>query len=272
MRINQRAAYKLNELESFLKKIFIALIICCLATTQIHAGEPFIWADDQDYEPFMYKTKNQEIKGVFRDIIVEIFSRIDIPLKYDVYPWKRTQAMVKSGQADAMITVPTQKRLTFLSPTDPIVNSQISIFVRKDNPRIKEIMAIKSVKGLEGFKIVDYLGDGWAEKNFKGLEVYWAPGGYTAAILILARKGADVFVDDNIAIKYRIKTLLQDKSNPSAGLKAIVASKHIFHTIPFCLLIRKDSKYLDIIPEFNKKLAEIKQDGTYDRILDQYIK
>jgi len=48
-----------------------------------------------------------------------------------------------------MTTAPTHKRLTFISPTDPIVFSQQHIFVRTDNPKMQKIMAIKSIEGLK---------------------------------------------------------------------------------------------------------------------------
>lgn len=254
-----------------MKFFFIALIINCFSIAQLHANEPFVWVDDENYEPYIYAAENQQVKGLYRDLMVEVFDRMEIPLKYAVYPWKRTQFLVKNGRADAMISIATPKRLVFLSATDPVIHLNFHVFAKSDNPRINEIMAIESFEDLKGFDILNYLGNGWAEKKFKGLTVYTAPK-FTSAILMLAANRGDVLVDDSIVVKYAIKELLKDPVNFVLGLKSVVENQHTFETIPYSLLIRKDSKYHSIIPKFNKALREIRRDGTYDKILNQYIK
>lgn len=248
-----------------------ALIISFFSVGPLHASEPFHWVDDEDYEPYIYASKDRQVAGIYRDIMIEIFDRMEIPLKYDVFPWKRTQWLVKNGEADAMISVATPKRLIFLSPTDPVIHLTFCILARSDNPKIKKIMAISSIKDLEGFNIIDYIGNGWAEKNFKGLNVQKASG-IANAILMIAGKRGDVFVDDSIVINYAIKKLINNPMNPVAGLKILVSSPNSLEVIPYSLLIRKDSKYISIIPKFNKTLEEIRSDGTYNKILNQFIK
>jgi polar amino acid transport system substrate-binding protein len=254
-----------------MKYFFIALIINCFSIAQLHANEPFVWVDDENYEPYIYAAENQQVKGLYRDLMVEAFDRMEIPLEYDVCPWKRAQLLVKNGTADAMISVATTKRLVYLSATDPVTHMDFHVFAKSDNPRIMEIMAIESIEDLKGFDIISYLGNGWAERNFKGLTVDTAPN-FTSAILMLAKNRGDVFVDGSIVVKYAIKELLKDPANPVLELKSVVESQHTLETIPYSLLIRKDSRYHSIIPKFNKTLREIRHDGTYDRILDQYIK
>jgi polar amino acid transport system substrate-binding protein len=253
-------------------KIFsLALIVAYFSITQLHASEAFLWVDDADYEPYIYETEDQQVKGLYRDIMVEVFNRMEIPLEYAVYPWKRTQALLENGKADAMISIATPKRLVYLEVTDPVIHLNFHVFARSDNPRIKQIREIKSINDLKGFDIIDYLGNGWAEKNFKGLSVDKAPS-FTSAILMLAKNRGDVFVDGSIVVKYAIKELIKDPRNPIMGLKSVVENPHSLEIIPYSLLIRKDSKYLSIIPEFNETLKEIRRDGTYDKILNQYIK
>jgi polar amino acid transport system substrate-binding protein len=254
-----------------MKTLFIALIISGLSIAQLHANEPFVWVDDEDYEPYIYATKDREIKGLYRDLMVEVFDRMGIPLEYDVFPWKRTQLLIENGKADAMISIATPKRQVFLSATDPVIHLNFHIFARSDNPRIKQIMAIESISDLKGFDIIDYLGTGWSEKNLKGLSVEKAPS-FTSAILMLAKGRADVFVDGSIVVKYTIKELIKNPANPIMGLKSVVENPHSLETIPYSLLIRRDSKYHSIIPRFNETLRKVRLDGTYDKILNRYIK
>jgi polar amino acid transport system substrate-binding protein len=254
-----------------MKNFSLALIVAYFSIAQLHASEAFLWVDDADYEPYIYETENQQVKGLYRDIMVEVFNRMEVPLEYAVYPWKRTQALLENGKADAIISIATPKRLVYLDATDPVVHMNFHVFARSDNPKIKQIMAIESIKDLKGLHIVDYLGTGWHEKNFKSFTVDKAPN-FTSAILMLAKNRADVFVDGRIVVKYAIKELIKDPANPVKGLKSVVENPHSLETIPYSLLIRKDSKYLSIIPKFNETLKEIRRDGTYDKILNQYIK
>lgn len=257
-----------------MKLFFIALVINLFSIAPLHAREPFVWVDDENYEPYVYATENQQVKGLYRDLLVEVFDRMEIPLKYDVYPWKRTQFIVENGEADAMISIATPERLVFLSATDPVIHLNFHVFARSDNPRINQIMEIKSIEDLEGFNIISYLGNGWAEKNFKGFTVYEAPS-FRSAILMLAKNRGDVFVDGSIVVKYEIKELINNPVSPAIPileLNSIVENQHTLESIPYSLLIRKDSEYHSIIPKFNKTLREIRRDGTYDKILSEYIK
>lgn len=254
-----------------MKKLIIALLISYFPITQLHAYEPFLWADDENYEPYIFAADNQQVKGLYLDIMVEVFKRMGIPLNSAVYPWKRTQLLVETGKADAMISIASPKRLVFLSATDPVIHLNFHVFARSDHPKIKKIMAIESIEDLKGFDIISYLGNGWVETNLKGLTVDKAPN-FTSAILMLAKNRSDVFVDGSIIVKYTIKQLLKDPVNPVQGLKSVVQTPNSLETIPYSLLIRKDSKYHSIIPEFNKTLKEIRRDGTYDEIVNRYIK
>jgi len=247
------------------------ILILMFLILQLNAQTPFIWNDDEDYKPFIYKDKNGEAKGIFKDIMVEAFKRMNIPLKYNLYPWKRTQEYVKDGKADGMITVPTKERLKFLKPTDTIIIAKEKIFARKDNPKIKQIMQIKSIKEFNNYTVVDYIGAGWAQDHYKHLKhVLWVPKN-TNALLMVANKRADIYLSDEFIGISTIKKLIKQYPQYKENLKKLIACPHVFTKLKFSLLIRKNSKYVNIIPKFNKTLQEMKKDGTYDKILKKYL-
>ncbi len=250
---------------------FITFVIASLILSMnLHAKDAFIWYDDEDYKPFIYKDKDGEIKGIFKDIMTEVFKRMDIPLKYDVFPWKRTQMYVIDGKADGMITVPTKERLKIFYATDPIIISYDKIFVRKDNPRIKQIEKMTSVKEFKGYKVIDSVGSGWAKEHYKGLDVIWAPN-QKSVLMMLANKRADIYIANEFIGISKIQELIKEKPQYAKNLKKLIVLPQHMNKLKFCLLIRKNSKFTDIIPTFNKILKQIKKDGTYDKILKKYL-
>jgi len=237
----------------------------------LNAQEAFIWNDDEDYKPFIYKDQNGTPKGIFKDIMFEAFKRMNIPLKCNLYAWKRTQQYIKDKKADGMITTPTKERLKFLKPTDTIIVAKERIFARKDNPRIKQIMNIKTLKEFNNYVVVDYIGAGWAKDHYKNLKnVIWVPKN-TNSLLMVANKRADIYLSDEFIGVSTIKKLIKKYPQYKKNLQKLIICPHVFVKLKFSLLIRKDSKYVNIIPKFNKVLKEMKKDGTYDKILNKYL-
>jgi polar amino acid transport system substrate-binding protein len=143
------------------------------------------------------------------------------------------------------------------------------VYARKDNPRIKQILAIRSVDGLRPFKLVETIGSGWAEEHFKGIDIIWAPT-YSTALNLLAKGRADIFVlgrERMLDIQQRIKQGAPNKED----LEKIIIGPEPLAYIDFSLLIRKDSEYAHIIPLFNRTLQQMKEDGSYQAIFNQYF-
>ena len=48
-------------------KQLIAFIISSLVLlANLYAKEPFVWYDDEDYHPYIYRDKNGKIDGLFK--------------------------------------------------------------------------------------------------------------------------------------------------------------------------------------------------------------
>ncbi len=232
-------------------------------------GQTFRWADDEDYRPFIYRDDDGEIRGIFKELMVEIFARIKVPLTCNVYAWQRTQKYVENGLADGMVTVLTKERARIFTATDPLLTAREVIFTSRDNPRFAEIQAITSLQQFKGFKVIDYVGAGWAREHFKGLDVIWAPK-YKNVLLMLAANRADIFLADKLPGYQSIQSLIRQEPVFADRLKKLVACSHPISTISFSLLVRKDSKWVNIIGRVNRTLTEMKADGTYDRIVKKY--
>lgn len=263
-------------MEMHLKRVAMVIILSLLmmigSSFSQTEGKPLFIADDIDFSPYCSGNEQGEPVGIFYDVISEAFQRMNIPFTYKVYPWKRAQLLVKNGEADAMITVPTPERLKFVnSCEEPIVKAGLVIFVRKDNPRLQEIKQIKTFSALKGYKLVDYLGDGWAERNLKDLDVDWAKN-MQHALKMLALNRADIFVQSKVITKHNLKQLVADESNKNIPFDQIIDLPYVLEESSYNLLIRKDSPHVAIMNRFNQTIRAMRTDGTMQKIYDKFIK
>ena len=260
-----------------LKKIIgvLSSLILLLASAQVQAvgaakNNAFIWIDDEDYYPFISKDDHGKPVGIYHDIMTEIFRRLQIPLQVELYPWKRAQKLIADGKGDGMITAMTSARSKLFLATAPIYSVSERAFARIDNPRIKEIHAIRNLRDLKGFKIVDSIGSGWVEEHLKGLDVTLAPS-YSSAINMLASGRVDLYVLGKYPGMAVLQRHIERGTAYDEELKKIIPGSRQLAVVDYSLLIRKDSPHTALIPRINRTLDQMKKDGVYQAILDRYF-
>jgi len=247
------------------------LLMGLLLASTLQAKEVFRWYDDEDYKPFIYKDKEGNPKGIFKDLMDEIFKRLDIPLDVKLFPWKRAQVFVHNGLADGMVTVATQKRLETMVATDPLVTSGEKIFARRDNPHIDRIRQIRTIDEMKDFSVVEVFGSGWAEEHFKGLpHVVWVPK-LDSALYMLANGRVDIYVMNEFSGIESIRSMMKKPSPFQENFQKIIVAPNTLEEIHYSLLVNKNSRWSGLVPRINATLDAIKRDGTYDRILQRYL-
>jgi polar amino acid transport system substrate-binding protein len=231
----------------------------------------FFVADDIDAAPYIFANSEKRPDGIFYDINENAFRRMGIPLKYEVFPWKRAQMLVETKQADALITIPTSTRLKYLVPSrEPVFVMKYKIFTQRDNPNIEKIKSIRSLSDLKGLKIIDYIGDGWAEKNLTQYGVEWAPN-LTSACKMIASDRGDIFLQDETMVLYAIKNIKKTIEKSDLDYDRIVSFDAPIPHVGFHLLIRKDSQYLKLIPKFDDTIRSMHEDGEIEKIKNKWI-
>lgn len=224
-----------------------------------------------DAAPYISADAGGQPMGILYDTIKITFQRMNKPFRYEVHPWKRAQMLVKSGQADALITTPTPKRLEYLLPSQEILFTMESkIFTQKDNPNIERIKSVHSLVDLEGLRIIDYIGDGWAEKNLSQFGIQWAPSLTTACKMLAAHRG-DIFVQDEALVWHAIKNIKARGTDRGLHFDHIIAFDAPVDPVHFHLLIRKDSQFLGLMSEFDEAIRGLRREGVLDRIKTKWI-
>ena len=101
-----------------------------------------------EFAPFIFG-KDQKVAGPGKDLIAEVCKNAVIDCTYDIYPWRRAQALMKSGKADGMMVIglnPDREKWLRFSP--PMFRTEYGFFVRSQNS-----LAFTSVDQVAGYRV-----------------------------------------------------------------------------------------------------------------------
>ncbi len=252
---------------SYRSYLLIVFFLCFSIGIKLNGIEPLEWAC-ADYPNAYYMDKDGTIRGFLYEIVIEALTkRMGIEVNITFYPWKRCQLLVETGESDMLLTVPTEIRLEYTVATQiPLWEKKRIIYTYKGNNRIEEINKIRRLEDilLGNFTVISYLGNGWAETKVEkmGIEVVYSPSIQNIYKMLVFKRG-DLIIEEKSLVEAEIKQDIQLNEN-------IVQTSGIGSTVGFFILIRKNSKYVEIIEELNIVISEMWNDGTIVGILSKY--
>lgn len=218
-----------------------------------------------DFWPF-FTLRDGEMTGFFYEIVTEALGRMGMEATWHVYPWGRCQSNVKSGEGEAMITVPTAERLEYADthPT-PFYLKELKVFTYAGHPMLNTIKAMKGIDDIKeaGLTVITYVGNGWNERNIeaRGIKTYVTPKLPNVWRMLASHRGDIAIEWPGAAWPDIIKRHLE---------KRIIETDVSLQAMPFHLLISKMSPHVDRLPEFNKVILEMLEDGTIRSIIEKY--
>lgn len=238
------------------------LIAIALFSTSAFTQDPMKLVYFNDYPPFSLEV-NHKMKGILIDVVTEaIQNQMGIQVSHEGYPWARAQKMVMINEADAFVTVPTPERRRYTEvSTEPAIPVTFTLFVSKENPKIEALSRVKTIADLSDFRMVNYIGDGWAKQNLGSMDVFWVPT-LTDVIHLLANNQYDAFVDVSQVARFNVWRY---------GYKdQIVEFPNVLDHSSFNLCIGKKSPFVDILPKFDQTIRKMRKSGKLQEIYDRY--
>lgn len=221
----------------------------------------YIIACDAKYAPF-----SMEVDGKYKGIDVELLDAIAQKegFKYELKPMDFSGIIpgLVSGQLDGAIAGMniTDERKKSVDFSDGYAKAGDSIVVNKNNDTIKSVddlqgktAAVK--KGTTGAKFAE------ENKDKYNLNVTYFDDS-PSMMMAVANGNADFLVEDYPVISYQIK--IGEQSNLKVAVKSI-------HTPPDYGFAVKKGANPELLKMFNDGLAKLKADGTYDKIVGQYL-
>lgn len=217
------------------------------------------------YPPYEYK-ENGEVKGIAVKIVKEGFQRIGRPIKIKLLPWARAIHMIEQGQADAIFTAyKTPERQLFADYSKEILMPQtVSLFVLRDST----IEWNGDISSISQYRIgavikVSYgdIFDGAVNNNILTRVDRVSSGELNMKKLLMKR------FDILISNKYGALDILtkMGKLNHVRELSPIVQS------VPSYIAFSKKRNLISMRDKFDSVLKEMKNDGTYERIINEYF-
>jgi len=219
-----------------------------------------------EFAPFSFEGPDGRITGILVDGLEQTLGGLDgVSLTHEGYPWTRAQALVKAGRADALITNPTAARREYANFSEEyLAESGIRIFFAADHPRADDIRAIQSIEDLRDFRQVDFRGNGFAEREFKGLTIEWQTT-LNVVMKLLAYQRADIFVGNDMVGRHVIR---------AEGLRGQIESipMDLGRVSRYHLGIRKSYPGVDtILAAYDAEVRAAKADGGIQAVIDSYL-
>lgn len=246
-----------------MKKKLLILLTSLLSVffifTGVKADDTIDIVFDNAYAPFEFKDSDQVYKGLDVDIINEVIKRSGWNVNQSFPGFDAAVNAVQSGSADALMagTTITEARKKVFTFSDPYFDTKIVVATTKSNTISSyEDLKGKTVGVKNGTAAQAFLEEnkdkyGFSIKTFDTGDLMYNS---------LSTGAVDAVMDDEAVIQYAIQQG-QDLSIDIAG-EAIGS---------FGFSVKKGSQYEYLVEDFNKALAAMKEDGTYDQIMNKWL-
>ena len=220
----------------------------------------YVVGTDAAYAPFESQNEKGEIVGFDIDVVKAIAAKAGMEVKFVNTPWEGIFNALNQGDRDLLVSAVTitEERKQTMDFSNPYFDAQQLIAV-KGNSKISKFDDLKKLKvgvqtGTTGDEAVTKL-QGKASVNIKRFE------STPLALKELDAGGVDAVVADNGVVIHYV--------NNNAGSKFKTVADTSFTPEQYGLPVKKGNT--ELLAKLNKGLADIKADGSYDKIYAQYF-
>ena len=236
-----------------MKKLF-KLIVFLLLGTISYAKEPLYIGTNAEFVPFEY-IENGEIVGFDIELIKEVGKKIDRNIVIKNIAFDGLLPALQTNKIDAIIAgmTITKEREKFVDFSDNyFVANQVIIVPEKD----KSTKSLGSLKDKKVGVVLGYTGDLIIskDKEIKKIQYNSAP----TAIMALNSGKIDAVILDSAPAENYIEN--------NKGLKIVTMD---IKDEKYAIAIKKGQK--ELVENINKALNELKNDGTYNKLINKYF-
>lgn len=244
-------------------KLRAAAILCLLFPSAGYSQEPGkLTCYSTVFSPFVIE-ENGDIKGIDVDVIKEVGRRLHLDISFALKPWKRLEQDVKDGTVSCVAAYfRTEDRMEYMDFTSvPLHITSYTLFTNK-----VEVKAFKTFKDLNGWAIgvnrgfkttpefESAMSNGWITKyDVKSDE---------QSVKMVSSNRLDAMLTNYHVGLYNIKKL------GASDVRPLLPS---IRSTPTYLVFSKKQNLAHLVPKFDEALFSVIQDGTYQRIVDQYL-
>ena len=185
-----------------------ALSACIVHADGSNASVNIVLAHGVGYPPFsMAGSDGSNLEGLLPRITDAAFTNCPgVHLEQMALPWNRAQNLIKTGAVNAIITVPTAERLSYLKASaEPVVSPRLLAYSSSNNPSLPELRRVNSLAGYRPFLIGAYSGSGWSRDNLQGFNVDYSTSKPAQVFIMLDKGRFDLTFENSIVANYIIQ-------------------------------------------------------------------
>lgn len=238
--------------------VLLARLLSLLWVGAVLADTPRIGAED-DWYPYT-AWRNERIEGMSADIVRAAFAVSESPIELAHYPYSRCMELTRSGSLAACFnTTPDSNiRAEFLLPQEMLFSDDILLWGRNNADMIEDLDAIrdKRVAVTIGYTYGEYF-DGYTD--IRRIPVRRDLNGF----LMLQRDRVDYV----IAFRGTTEALLRDNPELVGEFKALA---RVHRPRLYLSFSRHHPQAAALLRDFDAGMRQIRQDGTYQRILSDW--
>jgi len=216
--------------------------------------EPLVFLGNQNLPPVVY-LENGLPKGIVVDIVHALAVKMGRTIEIKAMNWAEAQKIVEQGGADALIQINiTEERKKIYDFSDPLLESKFSIFTLSGKIGILGAADLRGLRvGVEakGYPSVVLQSDSL-------IELVNAPS-ILDAFHMLKNGSVDAVVADEWVGEYILA---------KNGIDGVLVAGDPIAILQSSIAVQKGDA--ELLAAINKGLAEIKADGTYQQILDDW--
>ena len=238
----------------------LALFLICIASTSTFAenGEIPV-AVDNSYPPYMH---GRIAQGLYPKLLKAIFNRMEMEAEVKGYPWKRALKMGESGEAAIGGVYKNEKRLKIYDYSDPIYKEKLAVYVKRSKDFV-----YNGLPDLAGKRVG--INRGWSygqdfdEAREKRLFVVDEASDNLANFKKLLKGRVDCVISDELSASQIIQR--EKMGDAVEKLSNSVAVNDAY------IVFSKKNDKKSILDKFNSALKKMKEDGSYQKIVDAFI-
>lgn len=240
-------------MNKLLKSLLMGAMVLSLSVTVLAKDKIYV-GTNAEFPPFEY-LENGEITGFDMDLVHEIGKIVDADIKIVDMAFDGLLPALQMKKVDLVIAGMTanEERMKTVSFTQPYYTaSQVIIVKEGDN-------SIKSFDDLKGKKVgvmLGFTGD-MVVSEIDGVKTERFNAAYAGIMALQAGKVEAIVLDSEPAKNY------------VAQNKGLVLADADAEQEEYAIAVRKNDK--ELLEKVEKALTEIKENGTYDKLIQKYF-
>ncbi len=217
---------------------------------------------DESFPPYEW-LENKESKGFNLDVVAAVVAKMGRQVEFRGLPWAQAMTDLKAGEIHLLSGAGiTDERKKFMIYTDSFAASDYVIFSRNDNTAISGTTKDEVMKSLASKKVGVLAGGTVLEILRPYREIELVTGQNDLELFKkMGKNEIDAVFTDKLVGLYHIK-------NENLPYKVVGEP---LKTLPMATAASKKDSNQALVDSYNKALAEVKADGTFDKIYEKWF-